>query len=76
MKRRDFFKTSAALGLAALTFDKLQAAMATNTVMVEAVPDMVAVMGGEPAQLLERALLEMGGIGKYVKKGQSIVIKP
>jgi uncharacterized protein (DUF362 family) len=37
---------------------------------------MVAVMGGEPAQLLERALLEMGGIGKYVKKGQSIVIKP
>jgi uncharacterized protein (DUF362 family) len=76
MKRRDFLRTSAALSVAALTFDKLQAAMNTNTVMVEAVPDMVAVMGGEPAQLLERALQEMGGIGKYVKKGQSVVIKP
>ncbi|MDR2621350.1 MAG: DUF362 domain-containing protein [Dysgonamonadaceae bacterium] len=76
MKRRDFLRTSAALGVAALTFDKLQAAMETNTVMVEAVPDMVAVMGGEPAQLLDRALQEMGGIGKYVKKGQSVVIKP
>ncbi|MDR3338597.1 MAG: DUF362 domain-containing protein [Candidatus Symbiothrix sp.] len=76
MKRRDFFKASAAVGVAALTFDKLQAAINTNTIMAEAVPDMVAVMGGEPAQLLERALTEMGGIGKYVKKGQSVVIKP
>lgn len=76
MKRRDFLKASAAVGVAALTFDKLQAAINTNTIMAEAVPDMVAVMGGEPAQLLERALTEMGGIGKYVKKGQSVVIKP
>jgi uncharacterized protein (DUF362 family) len=76
MKRRDFLKTSAAVGVAALTFDKLQAAMSSNSLMVESVPDMVAVMGGEPAQLLERALKEMGGIGKYVKKGQTVVIKP
>ena len=76
MKRRDFLRASAALGVGALTFDKLQAAMATNTMAVEAVPDMVAVMGGEPAQLLDRALQEMGGIGKYVKKGQTVAIKP
>ena len=73
MKRRDFLRTSAAIGVAALTFDKLQAAMETNTVMVEAVPDMVAVMGGEPAQLLERALKEMGGIEKYVKKDKVLL---
>jgi uncharacterized protein (DUF362 family) len=76
MKRRDFLRTSAAMGVAVLTFDKLQAAMETNTVTVEAAPDMVAVMGGEPTQLLERALKEMGGIEKYIKKGQSVVIKP
>jgi uncharacterized protein (DUF362 family) len=76
MKRRDFLRTGAALGVAALTFDKLQAAMESNTVMVESVPDMVAVMGGEPAQLLEQAMKEMGGIEKYVKKGQNVVIKP
>jgi Uncharacterized conserved protein len=76
MKRRDFLKTSAALGIAALSFDKLQAALNTNTLAVETAPDLVAVMGGEPAALLERALEELGGIGKYVKKGQSVVIKP
>jgi len=76
MKRRDFIKASAAVGVAALTFDKLQAAITKNQLMVETAPDMVAVMGGEPTQLLERALQEMGGIEKYVKKGQSVVIKP
>jgi uncharacterized protein (DUF362 family) len=76
MKRRDFLKTSAAVGVAALTFDKLEAAISSNKLMVESAPDMVAVMGGEPAQLLERALQEMGGIEKYVKAGQSVVIKP
>jgi uncharacterized protein (DUF362 family) len=76
MKRRDFLKATAAIGMTALTFSKLPAAIHTNQIMVEAVPDMVAVMGGEPAQLLQRALKEMGGIGKYVKKGQTIVIKP
>ena len=76
MKRREFLRTSAAVGVAALTFDNLQAAIANNHIMVESTPDMVAVMGGEPAKLLERALKEMGGIGKYVKKGQNVVIKP
>jgi len=79
MKRRDFLKTSAAAGLAVLTFDKLQAALESNSIMVEtaaSTPDLVAVMGGEPAQLLQRALQELGGIEKYVKKGQTVVIKP
>jgi len=76
MKRRDFIKTSAAVGVAVLTFDKLQAAITNNQLTDESTPDMVAVMGGEPAELLERALQEMGGIEKYVKKGQSVVIKP
>ena len=76
MKRRDFFKTSAALGVAALSFDKLSAALQSNELMVESTPDLVAVMGGEPVALLQRALKEMGGIAKYVKKGQNVVIKP
>ena len=76
MKRRDFIKKTAAVGIAALTFDQLQAAITKNQIMVETAPDMVAVMGGEPAQLLERALKEMGGIENYVKKGQNVVIKP
>ena len=76
MERRSFLKTAAVASVAALTFDKLQAAINTSTLMIESTPDMVAIMGGEPADLLERALKEMGGIGKYVKNGQTVVIKP
>ncbi|MDR0799257.1 MAG: DUF362 domain-containing protein [Dysgonamonadaceae bacterium] len=81
MERRDFLKKTILAGVAAsLSFDGLQAALSpsssSNNLTVESVPDMVAVMGGEPAQLLERALKEMGGISKYIKKGQSVVIKP
>ena len=50
MKRRDFLKTSVIASAAlSLNFEGLQAALSTNTVAVEKAPDMVAVMGGEPA---------------------------
>ena len=77
MKRRDFLKTSALAGAAlTLNFEGLYAALTNNTVAVEAVPDMVAVMGGEPEVMLDKALEALGGIGKYIKKGQKVVIKP
>lgn len=77
MKRRDFFKASVAAGAAlTLNFDRLHAALSTNTVTVESAPDMVAVMGGEPEVMLDKALEALGGIGNYVKKGQKVVIKP
>lgn len=59
-----------------LNFDGLQAALSSNTVAVEKAPDLVAVMGGEPAAMLDKALEALGGIGKFVKKGQKVVIKP
>ena len=77
MIRRDFLKTSAVAGAAlSLNFDGLQAALSSNTVAVEKAPDLVAVMGGEPAAMLDKALEALGGIGKFVKKGQKVVIKP
>ena len=77
MKRRDFLKTSALAGAAlTLNFEGLHAALTNNTVTVEAIPDMVAVMGGEPDVMLDKALEALGGIDKYIKKGQKVVIKP
>lgn len=77
MKRRDFLKTSVVAGASlSLNFDGLQAALTSNTIAVENAPDLVAVMGGEPEVMLEKALEALGGIGKYVKKGQKVVIKP
>lgn len=77
MKRRDFLKTSVVAGAAlTLNFEGLQAALSTHTVAVETAPDLVAVMGGEPEVMLEKALEALGGIGKFIKKGQKVVIKP
>jgi len=77
MRRREFLKTSAVAGAAlTLNFEGLQAALSSNTMAVETAPEMVAVMGGEPEALLDKALEALGGIGNYIKKGQKVVIKP
>ncbi len=75
MKRRDFFKSAAALGLASVVKPDSFAATASG-ISVQANTDMVAIMGGEPGAMLTRAMKELGGIGKFVKKGYKVVIKP
>lgn len=81
MKRRDFFKSAAMVGLASVFKpNALNAAVGANTagsnMAVKLQPDMVAVMGGEPGVMLVRAFKELGGISHYVKKGDKVVIKP
>ncbi|GAT62451.1 DUF362 domain-containing protein [Paludibacter jiangxiensis] len=77
MKRRDFLLSAAITGVAStLRFDKLEAALQNNKVRVTSTPDLVAVMGGEPAAMLDKALAKFGGIQAFVKKGQTVVIKP
>jgi uncharacterized protein (DUF362 family) len=81
MKRREFFKSAAFVGLASFFNTNLLNATGISKapagrMAVHSEPDLVAVMGGEPADMLERALKEFGGIGKYVKRGDKVVIKP
>jgi uncharacterized protein (DUF362 family) len=77
MKRRDFFKSAVLAGLATAFSPKAFGITSTSkSLAVQSGPDMVAVMGGEPAAMLTRALKELGGIGHYVKKGNKVVIKP
>lgn len=78
MKRRDFIRNSAIVGSAALSlnFENLEASLTSNQITIEKQPDLVAVMGGEPAEMFEKAIEALGGMSKFVKKGQNIVIKP
>lgn len=78
MKRRDFFKSAAVVGIASIFKPGTLAASTTaaSKISVQTGVDMVAVMGGEPEIMLIKAMKELGGIGKYVKKGQKVVIKP
>jgi uncharacterized protein (DUF362 family) len=80
MKRRDFLKAAALTGLAT-TFKvtggmDLMAQKASKPRSTKMGCDLVAVMGGEPAEMFRKAIAEMGGMGKYVKKGQKVCIKP
>jgi uncharacterized protein (DUF362 family) len=38
--------------------------------------DLVAVRDGEPDVMFDRAIASLGGMTKYVKKGQKVVVKP
>ena len=73
MKRRDFLKTSVIASAAlSLNFEGLQAALSTNTVAVEKAPDMVAVMGGEPEVMLDKALEQLELRGAIVNDSTKI----
>jgi len=38
--------------------------------------DIVAVRNGEPVEMFEAGIAALGGMGAFVKKGQSVVVKP
>lgn len=82
MDRRDFLKSLAAAG--AIVSVKSSGMM---DVMASTIPssssaaaaenaDLAAIMNGEPAAMLEAAMKELGGIERFIKKGDKIVIKP
>lgn len=84
MDRRDFLKTLAAAG-AMLTVKSngvmdIMASTLPGTATAQAAADnyadMAAIMNGEPAAMLRAALEQMGGIKRFVKKGDKVTLKP
>lgn len=80
MDRRDFLKAVAIAGVAATV--KLEGAMDVMAQTVNKAQsgasayDLVAVMGGEPAEMFRQAIAQMGGMKKFVKTGNKVVVKP
>jgi len=75
MKRKDFLKTMVAAGASAAVLDT----DGLKVIAQEAAagtPDLVAVLGGEPDEMFRRAITELGGMGRFVKRGQKVVVKP
>jgi len=79
MERRNFLRMLALTGAAFSVKDigamSVLAQSAANSKTGKPY-DLVAIMGGEPAEMFNKAIAEMGGLGKYVKKGHSVVVKP
>ncbi len=77
MDRRKFLKTLAAAGAVSLIdFSPLKQLLASGTMAASTAGDLVAVMGGEPEAMLRRSLDELGGIGRFVRSGNRVVLKP
>jgi uncharacterized protein (DUF362 family) len=81
--RRQFIQQGFAVG-AAFSLPTLSGLFAAETAPeapLPAAPDgrephLVAVRGGSRSAMLERALGRLGGIGAFVKPGQSVLVKP
>lgn len=78
MKRRDFLKAIAISGAAVtLKMNGGMDVLAQTVKSSSGTPiDIMAVMGGEPAEMFKRAITEMGGMSKFIKRGQTVAIKP
>ncbi|MBO7147202.1 MAG: DUF362 domain-containing protein [Lentisphaeria bacterium] len=79
MDRRNFLKTTAvlaALGAVSKITGSLQAAAPAKKKTASGAPDIVVIRNGEPAEMFETLIKELGGMQKFVKPGQSVVIKP
>lgn len=77
MKRRDFLRTALAGAVAgAVKIEGSTILAADKGASTETPNDLVAVMGGEPAELYKKGIEAMGGMKRFVKKGQKVVVKP
>ncbi|MDR1873749.1 MAG: DUF362 domain-containing protein [Synergistaceae bacterium] len=78
MERREFLKKSLTLGLGAgvLFLPKGLRGGVKRALAGEGYPDLVALKGASPEAMFDRGIAALGGIGRFVKPGQTVVIKP
>ncbi len=79
MKRREFLTKGLSAGVAASLLAKYENILAVGNMskhLTKDSYDLVAVMGGEPDVMFDKAISALGGISKYVKKGMRVVVKP
>ncbi len=81
--RRDFLKAGLALGATASLLSLDRAGAAEPAVAVTAAPAaagpkpvLVVARDGDRVAMLDKALESLGGIGAFVKPGQTVLIKP
>ncbi len=75
--RREFLKKGLSLGLTAggvIVLGKTDFLLGQETLQV--MPDLVTVKNGEPDAMFKKAISLMGGMEQFVKKGQTVVVKP
>lgn len=78
MKRRDFLRKSVGASIATgalLSVGGVKRSFASTTKAGEEF-DLVVIRGGNADSMFEKAIAELGGMKKFVKAGQTVVVKP
>jgi uncharacterized protein (DUF362 family) len=80
MDRRQFLRKgfifSTLAGMYASTIGRIPAFGAARQASAGGNYDLVAVRGGEPVEMYRKAMVEMGGMQRFVRRGQTVVVKP
>ena len=79
MDRRDFIKKSIQAGIlvgSASSLGKYSNLLASQKSLPSNNYDLVAIKGGEPDAMFDKAIESLGGMKSFVKKGQKVVVKP
>ncbi len=79
MNRRDFFKKAFSLmavaGISSITKSTPLFAAEKDSENIK-IPDLIAVKNGTPEKMFDEGIKAFGGMKKFVKKGQIVVVKP
>ncbi len=78
MKRRDFIATTimGAAAVATASWNTNLFAEESKEASADKPLDMVAIYGGNAAEMFEKGIKEMGGMKRFIQKGQTVVLKP
>lgn len=79
MKRRNFISTTLKASLiAGAGFSSLNYAnsLSSSLFPFSSDYDLAAIKGGEPDAMFDEAIKSLGGMNRFVKKGQTVVVKP
>jgi uncharacterized protein (DUF362 family) len=80
MNRRKFLKETVKYGIAAGTaffLSPYKKMMGVEDLLADTtMSELAAIKGGEPDKMFDAGIKALGGMNKFVKKGQTVVVKP
>jgi uncharacterized protein (DUF362 family) len=76
MDRREFLKKTAAIGFGAGLFFLPRGLRGVLAAQENGYPGLAAIRGGTPEAMFDRGIKLLGGMERFVKNGQTVVIKP
>lgn len=76
IKRRDFLKIVGISGVAASGLISAPILFGRNMPVMNPAIDLAVVQNGDPAALVSKAIEMLGGIERFVKKGNKVIVKP